>query len=51
MVPLDEAFVEELKFSECLDDETQEKELSARYDVTRDVEALKKFPIRKVQIA
>ena len=51
MVRLDEAFVEELKFSECLDDETQEKELSARYDVTRDVEALKKFPIRKVQIA
>lgn len=37
IVPLDEQFVEELKFGECLPQSIRERELAVRYDVSQQV--------------
>lgn len=44
-MPLDEAFVKELKFSECLSPEEIERELGARYSVQRDYALFCSIPV------
>ncbi len=51
LVPLDEKFIGELKFAECLSPEAIDEELSSRFDVSREVCILKKHPLSKLQIA
>jgi ATP-dependent Lhr-like helicase len=44
-VPLDEAFVAELKFAVCLPPAAREQVLSARYDLRDDLETLSTYPV------
>lgn len=47
-VPLEESFVNELKFSECLPQNVKEIELAERYDVTRQLKQLREYPLRSI---
>jgi ATP-dependent Lhr-like helicase len=44
-VPLDEKFVDELKFGACLPPATKEKELAERYDISLVVRQLSEYPL------
>lgn len=45
-VPLDESFIAELKFAECLPDDAYRLELRSRYDVAREVAAVRQRQVR-----
>ena len=45
MIPLDEAFINELKFGECLPPRSREQELAARYDTADALALLAGYPL------
>ena len=49
-VPLDEAFVAELKFSVCLPPTAREREIAARYDLRADQEVLSEYAFSLVTL-
>lgn len=49
-VPLDEEFVEELKFGECLPQQMKAAELEARYEISREVRKLSQFPLSSMHL-
>lgn len=49
-VPLDDDFIEELKFGECLPQRLRDFELGKRYSVGADVEQISRFPISQIQL-
>ncbi|MCU7804188.1 MAG: DEAD/DEAH box helicase [Candidatus Thiodiazotropha sp. (ex Lucinoma borealis)] len=49
-VPLDEDFVDELKFSECLPQAAKEAELAVRYEVSRQVKQISAYPLVCIHI-
>lgn len=50
LVPLDEAFIAELKFGECLPEEARDKELSERYRVVEHLEQVARWPLRDIRL-
>lgn len=50
LVPLDESFIDELKFSECLPQRVKETELAERYDVSRQVKQLSEYPLVSIRV-
>ena len=49
-IPLDDDFVEELKFGECLPQRLRDLELTERYSVVDDVGTISSFPVSKIQL-
>ena len=50
LVPLDESFIVELKFSECLPQKVRETELAERYDVSRQIKQFGRYPLLSIRI-
>ncbi len=50
-VPLDEDFIAELKFADCLTPKVLTQELNARYDVSEVIGELRRFPIRTLKVS
>lgn len=50
LIPLDEEFVTELKFGECLPQNLRDEELAARYDFSDQYSLLLKQPMASIQI-
>lgn len=49
-VPLDERFVDELKFSECLPQTVKEAELAKRYDISQEIECLSRHTLAPIRL-
>ncbi|RLJ22037.1 ATP-dependent helicase [bacterium endosymbiont of Escarpia laminata] len=50
LVPLDESFIVELKFSECLPKKVRETELAERYDVSCQIKLFGRYPLFSIRI-
>jgi ATP-dependent Lhr-like helicase len=50
VVPLDESFVAELKFSECLPQAVKESELTERYSISRQAKQLCQYPLSSIRV-
>jgi ATP-dependent helicase Lhr and Lhr-like helicase len=50
LVPLDESFIDELKFSECLPQRAKEIELAERYDVSCQVKQFSVYPLVSIRV-
>lgn len=49
-LPLDDKFVDELKFAECLSEVAKEQELAERYDLTTEFAQVAKYPLVVMRI-
>jgi ATP-dependent helicase Lhr and Lhr-like helicase len=49
-LPLDEGFIAELKFGECLPDALREREMAARYDVSTILAMLRSAPVKTIRM-
>lgn len=50
VIPLDAEFISELKFGECLPQKFRERELTARYDVSTELNEIARYPVHSILI-
>lgn len=48
VIPLDAEFIDELKFGQCLPQSMRDRELTVRYDVSKELKEIARYPVRLI---